>query len=95
MNPATPPPSQDGTDALKRVIGPDGESRPAHGLALGLEKFGRGTGQPHYRLIWLDGATAWLCEEVTTPFRRKAEAVAAGTALVEAVGAAYMSELTL
>lgn len=76
----------------KYVIGPDGELISATGLVLGIEKFR--LPRKHYRLIWIRGESAWLCEEDRTEYRRKSEAVEAGAELVERVGTVYLSERT-
>lgn len=74
------------------VIGADGASMPAKSLTLGVEKFRRPV--KHYRLIWIDGDDAWLCEEDQTEYRRKGAAVEAGQDLVKRFGARRFSELT-
>lgn len=56
------------TQAVAQVKGPDGELMPAGELTLGVEKFFRS--EKHYRLIWMDGFDAWLCQEDTTAYRR-------------------------
>lgn len=74
------------------VIGPEGEAIEVdRRLMLGLEKFRRPW--KHYRLIWLHAGRAWLAEEETRRFRRKAEVVRAGQALVDGFGVRF-SEVT-
>jgi len=77
---------------FKKIIGPEGEPTPAVGVVLGIEKFGHP--EKHYRLIWVRGEKAWFAEEDTTRFKRKREAIEAGQALVERVGAMALSEAT-
>jgi hypothetical protein len=79
----------------KSVIGPDGKEMPARRLTLGIEKFRNP--EPHFRLIWINGAEAWFAEENICPYRRKYGpdgVVEAGRKLAARVGAKYFSEVT-
>jgi hypothetical protein len=82
-----------GLPEMPKIIGPKGEEMPASGLTLAIEKFKK-HGDKYYRLIWVNGATSWLAEEDTTPFRRYRDVVEVGQALAKKVGAKRFSEVT-
>lgn len=70
-----------------QVIGPEGEPvEVTKFLCLAVEKFRR---PKRYRLIWTLDDRAWLAQEDQTPYRRKGEAVVAGQALAERLGAEF------
>lgn len=74
------------------VIGPDGDPLKVDDrLILGVEKFGHPS--KHYRLIWVRGHDAWLCNEKQTMFVTKGGAVAEGRILAMKLGA-HFSEVT-
>jgi hypothetical protein len=79
-------------EELKTIIGPDGETmKLPRFLNLGYEKFTQGGGK-HYRLIWMLGQEAWLCEEDTEHYRRVFGAggvVEAGQKLAEGYGVRF------
>lgn len=75
------------------ITGPTGEDVSPVDLTLGIEKFKTAAGK-HYRLIWVNGSTAWLAKENTIQFQRKRDIVKAGKELVKSVGAKRFNEVT-
>ena len=72
----------------RTIVGPQGEAFPVTPfLRMGVEKFK----QPnkHYRLIWLHGRDAWLCNEKQTRFVTKGGAVLAGQTLAKQFGVEF------
>jgi hypothetical protein len=81
------------TTEVTTVAGQDGEVIPAAHLTLGIEKV-RVFRRKYYRLIWIDGNTAWSCLEEKTGYQRKRDVVEAGRALAKKVKARQFSEVT-
>lgn len=75
------------TQTGRMVKGADGTPVDASTLVLGIENFR--LPEKHYRLIWIEGKTAWLCEEDQASFRERAAAVAIGRALADRVGCMF------
>jgi len=69
------------------VSDPDGRQISAGLLTLGIEKFKRPI--KNYALIWMYTGRAWLAKEDETPYKRKRDAVAAGSMLADRLGCKF------